>query len=467
MPISLRAKTAGKQPISDSFMLFLDRSRLSVVFIRKISFFDDSTRLFTPNVNMNERCRPVSRAMQMVLMAKNTPLGDNTVQNTDMDLTIDNHVELGVDTTVSLETSNISDTSRLILENDISALCVMSDEQILEIVDENLQILEEEISNAAEKSNAFEVRKEGDNEQEIESHLNTVENNMEIIAKTTGNPNTITEITVRRRSNVKNSLRDWDQKINQRKREKGVQYKGKKKQPEGWTYDRPRPSRFLADPCHCKRGNKGETKYKCSTIGEERRRKIFDTFWNKMSWPEKKMFVKGFVKIDKVKRRRGTNDISRRNYSMTYTLKNGLEDVMVCKNMFVGTLGLKGRTVVEWVKEHLENIESTEITEGPPINRKSIVKQAKLESSNTGVLQFFGSLAKMESHYCRATSKKVYLEPLWISKASLYKFYKSEYCIENKVQPVSQAKFDTTFKELNLSLFRPKKDECDVCVLQN
>ncbi|CAH1973248.1 unnamed protein product [Acanthoscelides obtectus] len=115
-------------------MLFLDRSRLSVVFIRKISFFDDSTRLFTPNVNMNERCRPVSRAMQMVLMAKNTPLGDNTVQNTDMDLTIDNHVELGVDTTVPLETSNISDTSRLILENDISALCVMSDEQILEIV---------------------------------------------------------------------------------------------------------------------------------------------------------------------------------------------------------------------------------------------------------------------------------------------------------------------------------------------
>nr|CAI5841243.1 unnamed protein product [Callosobruchus analis] len=132
--------------------------------------------------------------------------------------------------------------------------------------------------------------------------------------------------------------------------------------------------------------------------------------------------------------------------------------------MFTGTLGLKGRTVVEWVKGDMENITTNEITEGPKINRKSLVRQAKSAECDSGLRNFFNDLPKMESHYCRASSKKLYLEPLWASKSSLYNLYKNDYCARNQLESVSNAKFYTTFNDLNLSLFRPKKDECEVCV---
>nr|CAH7719285.1 unnamed protein product [Callosobruchus chinensis] len=95
--------------------------------------------------------------------------------------------------------------------------------------------------------------------------------------------------------------------------------------------------------------------------------------------------------------------------------------------MFVGTFGLIGRTVVEWVKEDLENIENTEIVEGPEINRRS--------------LNLYG---------CQ--------------NYPFYRFYETDYCIQNKLPPVSIAKFHATFNDPNLSLFHPKKDESDVCV---
>nr|CAI5841363.1 unnamed protein product [Callosobruchus analis] len=256
----------------------------------------------------------------------------------------------------------------------------------------------------------------------------------------------------------------WGQIINKNKREKGVTYKGKKKQHDRWSYDMPRPARFMSDPCNCKRGKSIPSKLKCGTITHERRQKIFHSFWTKMTWAEKKMYVKGLVKVENVKRRRGNNEVSRRSLSMTYTLKNGFEEIRVCKNMFTGTLGLKGRTVVEWVKGDMENITTNEITEGPKINRKSLVRQAKSAECDSGLRNFFNDLPKMESHYCRASSKKLYLEPWWASKSSLYNLYKNDYCARNQLESVSNAKFYTTFNDLNLSLFRPKKDECEVCV---
>lgn len=69
----------------------------------------------------------------------------------------------------------------------------------------------------------------------------------------------------------------------------------------------------------------------------------------------------------------------------------------------------------------------------------------------------------MEAHYCRKSSSKLDLEPIWITKQDLF----IEYCkwsTEKNVKSLSIAKFVNVFNEQNLSLYRPKKDECDVCV---
>ncbi|GFY34704.1 uncharacterized protein TNCV_4701851 [Trichonephila clavipes] len=76
---------------------------------------------------------------------------------------------------------------------------------------------------------------------------------------------------------------------------------------------------------------------------------------------------------------------------------------------------------------------------------------------------FFNSLPKLESHYCRKDSSKLYLEPLWTSIFQLYKAYKDDFCPREKSEPLSITSFCNIFEQLNLTLFRPKKDLCDVC----
>ncbi|KAK9744311.1 hypothetical protein QE152_g7933 [Popillia japonica] len=293
-------------------------------------------------------------------------------------------------------------------------------------------ILQQE-SNTKNDSNGGKSNDDGENNMDVEERT-PPEQGQNIQPK---DRQVLSEVQVRKRSKTsKNALSTWEQKLNGSKREKDVQYKGKKKHSEGWVYDRPRPGRFLSDPC--KRGLKGQSTVKCSTITEERRRKIFNQFWTNMSWEEKKMHVKGLVKIR--------------------------EDIVVCKRMFPGTLGLKERTVVEWVKDDLENTNETTISEGPKLNRKCLVRQAKSSKYDIHLKSFFDGLPKMESHYCRRSSNKLYLEPLWLTKSALYNFYKIDYCLTKQTEAVSNAKFYATFDNLNLSLFPPKKDECDHCV---
>lgn len=77
--------------------------------------------------------------------------------------------------------------------------------------------------------------------------------------------------------------------------------------------------------------------------------------------------------------------------------------------------------------------------------------------------EFLRSLPNIESHYCRKRTSKKYLEPNWKSKRELFLFYKNDWCVQKNVDSLSQCKFDELFEDLNLALFKPKKDACDKC----
>lgn len=145
---------------------------------------------------------------------------------------------------------------------------------------------------------------------------------------------------------------------------------------------------------------------------------------------------------------------------MKYFLKNGVQLVRVCKKMFAGTLGLKERGIVNWVREdYLQEPQERE-----NLNKKSKSRQSIFQERNSGVEEFLKSLPTVDSHYCRSSSTRRYLEPIWRSKSEVYQFYKNEYCKEKKIPPVSDAKFLTIMQKMDISVFRPKKDQCDVCI---
>lgn len=47
-----------------------------------------------------------------------------------------------------------------------------------------------------------------------------------------------------------------------------------------------------------------------------------------------------------------------------------------------------------------------------------------------GLHDFLEAIFKLESHYCRVSTTKLYLEPMWELKAHLYKVYFNEFCKE-------------------------------------
>lgn len=68
----------------------------------------------------------------------------------------------------------------------------------------------------------------------------------------------------------------------------------------------------------------------------------------------------------------------------------------------------------------------------------------------------------VESHYCRAESKKQYLDPL-LNINKMYDLY-IEYCRENQIDPQSASLYRHIFNyEFNLDFLKPKSDRCDFC----
>lgn len=234
-------------------------------------------------------------------------------------------------------------------------------------------------------------------------------------------------------------------------RQPGKKYLGKKKEAGKWNYNIPKKEKNIKPRCKCVSNKKSSLK--CSQLEKKDRLAIFNDFWS-MTWNEKKIFVdtlRQMVPINR-KRDRHNNTISRRNNSFMYFLLKDDKHIKVCKTMFCNTLGVSLRTIHGWKKRSTKSNQNKETN---PISNK------KKESKN--VEEFLNVLPKMESHYCRASSSRLYLQPEWTSATQLYEFYTKNWCVNKNVSPMSIYTFHIALKNMNISLYHPKKDQCELC----
>jgi len=149
------------------------------------------------------------------------------------------------------------------------------------------------------------------------------------------------------------------------------------------------------------------------------------------------------VKKVPVERRRSNASSSQRNYTYLNYLKLHGELVSVCKKMFLNTLSVGESQIQGWFIDTGE--------EKTASSQNSIPRKQILFTNKMFVSTFLESLPKIETHYCRKSTSKLYLEPY------------SEKCKEEGKTLVSRTNFMNIFSEKNLSLFSPKKDQCDLC----
>ncbi|ESO97058.1 hypothetical protein LOTGIDRAFT_174665 [Lottia gigantea] len=154
-------------------------------------------------------------------------------------------------------------------------------------------------------------------------------------------------------------------------------------------------------PRKCTKACEADKRKQCNNISEDDRQQMFLSFWN-MTWSEKKVLISNLVERQDVQDRTTISPASsRRNYTYNYYLRKDGARIYVCKNLFLTTLNIGEKTLYNWVN--------------------TTTKTAKVP--------------------CTKRSRKG----------------------ENNNPIMNRTSFKNIFDEMNLSLFKPRKDQCDLC----
>ena len=191
-------------------------------------------------------------------------------------------------------------------------------------------------------------------------------------------------------------------------------------------------------------------KFNCGDQLSDERRGIFNHYYS-LDKNGKTAFIASTTRAISTKRPDKKIENTRRLKSMEYFFFVGGKSIRVCKPFYLGTLSISQQKVNYIYK----NVVSKE---KPLKNQKDRLPEEMKEN----VRQHIRSFPKIESHYCRSTTRKEYLDAnLNIQK--MYELYEIK-CDKDGNEKVRASMYRSIFvNEFNLDFHVPKKDRCDAC----
>ena len=215
-------------------------------------------------------------------------------------------------------------------------------------------------------------------------------------------------------------------------------------------------------PCDC-----SKCKKKCTEkFNEDERKMINSIYWKTGSYERQREFICKHVTIKHVtpKNDAETTETRKRNRLLTYSYflpqidTSNQNSIQVCKSFFLATLNIGQKTIL--VAKEKEMCSMSIVIEDkrgkkPPPNKTP-------DCNVKIVMEHINSFPRVESHYCRASSKREYLDPS-LSMRKMYDLY-NIFCKEKEVAPVKLHMYRKIFlTKFNLSFHCPKKDTCKTC----
>lgn len=253
---------------------------------------------------------------------------------------------------------------------------------------------------------------------------------------------------------------EWKRNKMQKLRECGKRYIGQSKKKESGKQTKvTKEERKLGPRCKSVACKNSKKRF-CDDIPEERRKEIFSHFWDVLNWYERKPYIASLVECRQPKQKRRQESGDRRGCSLHYFIKINNEKKEVCRDMFCNTFDLGVWSVRTWAKNVTHGMVNTSESKrkNPAKERGAIQKSSR----NDFASEFINSLPKVPSHYCRKDTSKLYLENSFHSLMDVYRLYK-EKCRDAENTPLSRFAFNQILCKMNVALFQPRKDQCDVC----
>jgi hypothetical protein len=184
---------------------------------------------------------------------------------------------------------------------------------------------------------------------------------------------------------------------------------------------------------------------------------LFKHFW-RLSDEKKLHFYAKFVERENTVRKRTEAEVSRRQNSFTFFFEVDGNRIRVCRDFFLSVIQISKQRVYYFFKSKFNPGTGVALTPTKGKHVKKITNPQALE----GVRAHINSFPVVESHYCRAESSKLYLDPQ-LSVAEMHRlFLESDWYDESN--PIPLHKYREVFaNEFNLGFHHPKKDRCDSC----
>jgi len=197
-------------------------------------------------------------------------------------------------------------------------------------------------------------------------------------------------------------------------------------------------------------------KFNCAkNISVEERQKIFEDFYQLNQNGKYHYYGTTTKMVDKI---RSKSEISRKKYTFRYFLYVGSNKIRVCKDYYLGTLSISQKPIYNFhnnKKDAVTGILTADCRGKHPKRKIS-------EESKNRVRRHIESFPTVESHYTRASSKRLYLESQ-LNIEKLYDLYVA-CCNKDGEIPVKSSYYRNIFvTEYNLDFHVPKSDRCDLC----
>ncbi|XP_033958971.1 uncharacterized protein [Pseudochaenichthys georgianus] len=240
----------------------------------------------------------------------------------------------------------------------------------------------------------------------------------------------------------------WKQNRQKQLRMEGKPYISKRKK-DGTTITK--AQRTMGSGCSSSACKRASNRF-CADFSEEGRNQLFTSFWQCMTWAQRKVYVSGLVDCDPVERTRAPWTQSRRSVSMRYHLIADGNRKQVCKKMFLSTLGIGEWSVLNW-SQHISQQDNSE-----QITKKQTQGKSRKASEHIVLNEFLQSLPKVPSYCCGTSVSKLYLEPVFSNMSEVYRHYYN-HCSERKTTALSRQVFCAVFKKMDLRLCESKRDQ--------
>lgn len=177
-----------------------------------------------------------------------------------------------------------------------------------------------------------------------------------------------------------------------------------------------------------------------------------------MSWDQKKVYLNGLIEYSE--RKRIFVEDSRRCNTKSYYLNHNLTRKQVCSQMFFNTLGISETMARKWTHMQSNSKRQTRLKVNERVQKLTYEKRLKFLEN------WLEKIPKIDSHYRRKYTNKIYFESDFKSFKEIFDLYLLECKAneENGIFPVSYPNFMQTIKKGNYSLFKPRNDQCDLCL---